>query len=150
MRSATVSRTIAAPAVEVFDAVADVENYGEVFPTITKIEFLSEQRSGVGTRFRETRKGSGRDGTSEVEVTEYVDGDHIHLVDDYYGAVWDTLYSVVEDGGSTRLTMAVEAQPHRLAAKLTVSVMMSGYRKNMEKNIDAVKAHCEAEPGRVA
>lgn len=112
----------------------------------TNIEFLSEQRSGVGTRFRETRKGSGRDGISEVEVIEYVDSDHIRLVDDYYGAVWDTLYSVVDDGGSTRLTMAVEAQLHKLLAKLTMSLTMSGYRKNMVKNIDAVKAHCEARP----
>jgi hypothetical protein len=40
--------------------------------------------------------------------------------------------------------MAVEAEPQKLMAKLTMGLSMSGYRKNMEQHLDAVKAHCEA------
>ena len=142
MASNTVSRSVEAPVDKVFRAVADIEAYTDVFPSVTKIEFVGEQRSGVGTRFRETRLGSGRDGTSEVEVTEFVNGDHLRLQDEALGSAWDTTYSVKDEGGSTLLTMAVQAEPKKLMAKLTMALGMSGYRANMEKHLDAIQAHC--------
>lgn len=47
--------------------------------------------------------------------------------------------------------MAVEAEPHKLAAKLTMALGMSGHRANMEKHVDAIKEHCEtlAQPDRL-
>jgi uncharacterized protein YndB with AHSA1/START domain len=80
MASETMSRTIAAPIDTVFRAVSAIESYPETFPSVTSVEFLGEQRDGRGTRFKETRLGSGRDGTSEVEVIEFVDGERIQLV----------------------------------------------------------------------
>ena len=138
------NRAISAPVGKVFHAVAAIEQYPETFPSVTKVEFVGEQREGVGTCFKETRLGSGRDGTSEVEVTEFVDGDHIQLKDESLGSTWSTTYTVADEGDVTRLTMAVEAEPRKLAAKLTMALGMSGYRKNMEKHLDAIKAHCEA------
>ena len=76
------SRAISAPVGNVFQAVAAIEQYPETFPSETTIEFVGEQREGVGTCFKETRLRSGRDGTSEVEVTEFVDGDRIQLKDE--------------------------------------------------------------------
>jgi len=145
MAGNTVSGTIAAPVGKVFQVVADIEAYPDVFPSVTEIEFIGERRQGVGTRFTETRFASGRDGTSDVEVTEYVDGDHIRLRDEHLGSTWDTAYSVVDEDGSTLLTMAVEAEPHKLVARLTMALGMSGYSTNMEKHIDAIKAHTEME-----
>jgi hypothetical protein len=52
-------------------------------------------------------------------------------------------YTVADEGGATRLTMAVEAEPRKLMARLTMSLSMSGYRKNMEKHLDVIEAHCE-------
>ncbi len=143
MGTNTASRSVKAPIDKVFEAVADIGAYAETFPSVTKIEFVGEQKSGVGTRFRETRLGSGRDGTSEVEVTEFVDGDHIRLQDEALGSAWDTTYSVKGEGESTLLTMAVQAEPKKLMAKLTMALGMSGYSANMEKHLDAIKAHCE-------
>jgi hypothetical protein len=82
-------------------------------------------------------------------VTEFVDGDHLRLQDEALGSAWDTTYSVKDEGGSTLLTMAVQAEPKKLMAKLTMALGMSGYRANMEKHLDAIKAHCETltQPG---
>ena len=143
MAQHTVSQTIKAPSDRVFGVVAGIEAYPEVFPSVTKVDFISDQRSGVGTRFSETRLGSGRDGTSEVEVVEYAQGDHIRLQDDHLGSTWDTTYTVQDQDGSTQLTLAVQAEPRKLMAKLTMALGMSGYRKNMEKHVAAIKAHCE-------
>ena len=63
----------------------------------------------MGHGFRETRFGSGRDGTSEVEVTEFVPGESIQLEDESLGSKWTTTYAVAVEGGTTRLTMTVEA-----------------------------------------
>ena len=138
------SRAISAPVDAVFGAVSQIEAYPETFPSVTKVEFLGEQREGRGTRFRETRFGSGRDGTSEVEVTDFVDGQRIQLEDESAGSSWSTTYAVVDVGGTSRLTMTVEAEPRKLLARLTMALGMSGYRKSMEKHLDAIKAHCEA------
>lgn len=54
-----VSRTIAAPLEKVFGVVADIEAYPDVFPSVARIGSIGEQRSGVGTRFAETRFASG-------------------------------------------------------------------------------------------
>jgi uncharacterized protein YndB with AHSA1/START domain len=118
MAGNTVRRTVAAPVGRVFEVVTDIEAYPDNFPSVTKIEFIGEQRNGVGTRFSETRFASGRDGTSEAEVTEYLDGDHIRLQDKHLGSAWDTTYTVEDDGGSTRLTMTVNAEPHKLMANV--------------------------------
>ena len=138
------SRVIAASVDTVFSAVSEIEAYPETFPSVTSVEFLGEQREGVGTRFRETRLGSGRDGTSEVEVTDFVAGERIRLEDESLGSGWSTTYTVTAEGATTRLAMAVEAEPRKLMARLTMGLSMSGYRKNMEKHLDAIKAHCEA------
>ena len=144
MAAQTATRTIQATADKVFRVLADIESYPSVLPSVKKVEFLGEQRQGAGTRFREIRFASGRDGTSDVEVTEYVEGERIRLVDEHLGSSWDTTYSLADEGGSTRLTMAVQVEPHKLMAKLTMALSMSGYRKNMEQHLDAVKAYCEA------
>ncbi len=144
MASETMSRAISAPVDTVFSAVSEIEAYPETFPSVTSVQFLTEQRDGVGTRFKETRLGSGRDGTSEVRVTDFVAGERIRLEDESLGSSWSTTYTVADDGGTTRLTMAVEAEPRKLMARLTMGLSMGGYRKNMEKHLDAIKAHCEA------
>ena len=144
MASETMSRAIAAPSDTVFHAVSAIGSYPETFPSVTKVEFLGEQREGRGTRFRETRFASGRDGTSEVEVTDFVAGERIQLEDESLGSKWTTTYAVADEGGNTRLTMTVQAEPQKLMARLTMALSMSGYRKNMEKHLDTIKAHCEA------
>ena len=61
------SRTIRAPREEVFDLTTTIEDYADVVPTIVDVEVLTEQRSGPGTRFRETRRAGRRAVTSEHE-----------------------------------------------------------------------------------
>jgi len=58
-----------------YGGMAHIDNFRKAVPGITSVEFLSETRSGVGTRFRETRVMNGREATVELEVTEFVEND---------------------------------------------------------------------------
>lgn len=69
MSCTTVSRSIHAPVDLFFRTVAIISEFSNAAPKITKVEFLSVNRSGLGCRFRETRLMKGREVTMELEVT---------------------------------------------------------------------------------
>lgn len=151
MARTEVSRTISAPVADVFETVANIKSFSKAVPHITDVEFLTEQRSGVGTRFAETRVMRGRQATSILEVTEYVENERIRLVSDEGGTIWDTVFTVTaadsaeaQDGGTTQLHMVMDARPYKLSAKLFNPLMKGIIRKAIEGDMDAVKAYCEA------
>ncbi|MCE2540939.1 MAG: SRPBCC family protein [Acidobacteria bacterium] len=90
MANVTVTRRIDAPADVVFRVVAHVEQFSQAVPGILRVEFLSEVKSGVGARFRETRMMMGREASTELEVTEYVENERVRIVSEAGGALWDT------------------------------------------------------------
>lgn len=94
MAATTVIRTINAPLDLVFQTVADIRNFSKAVPHIVNAEFLSDVESGVGTRFRETRLMRGKEATTELEVTEYSENEHIRIVADAGGTIWDSLFTV--------------------------------------------------------
>ena len=144
MTRTTVTRHIEAPIDTVFDTVAHIEKYSEAVPHIVKVEFLSEQRSGVGTRFRETRLMGKKEACTELEVTEYVENDHIRIVTDTHGTVWDTVFTVKPaSGGGVDLTMVMDANAHKFLPKLINPLIKGMIQKVIEKDMDAVKAYCE-------
>lgn len=146
MGCTSVERIIRAPAERVFATVAEIENYSEAVPHIVEVEFLTDQHTGVGTRFRETRLMGKRRATSVLEVTEFEPPSHVRLVSDQGGTVWDTVFSVEPAGeGAVRLAMVMDARANRFAAKLFNPLVAGVIRKAIEKDMDAVKAYCERE-----
>lgn len=139
----TVTRVIDAPVAKVFETVAHIEAFSKVVPEIVKVEFLGEQRTGVGTRFRETRRMKGREMSVELEVTEYEPGKRVRIVADTAGTVWDTVFEVQPKNGKTLLTMAMDARAHTLMARIFNLLIKGMVRKGIERDMDAVKAHCE-------
>ena len=146
MTHTRLSRTIRAPAAAVFETVANATNYTKAVPEIVKVEFLTDQPSGAGTRFRETRVMGRREATTELEVTEYVANERIRLISDAGGTVWDTLFTVtpVEDGDATRLDLVMEARPYRMLSRILVLLTKGIVAKAVARDMDAVKAHLEA------
>jgi len=138
------SRTVAATPAIVFQVLSDAANFAKAVPAIRKVEFLSEVRNGVGTRFRETRVMRGREAVAVMEVTEHSEGERICFRSDAGGAVWDSTFAVAPiDDDSTRLHLIMEARPYRLLAKLFVPVLRGMVAKAVESDMDAVKAYCE-------
>jgi uncharacterized protein YndB with AHSA1/START domain len=139
-----VQRTIAAPADLVFAAVADVEHFSRAVPDIERVEFVSDTRAGVGTRFRETRVMRGRAATVELEITEFVPPERVRLLSEAGGVQWDSVFEVAGAGaGSTRLALVMKATPLTFAARLMTPLMKGMVRKAIASDMDAVKDYCE-------
>jgi hypothetical protein len=146
MGKSQVARTIQAPQQLVWDTVSNIDNYSTAIPEIVNVEFLSEQRVGVGTRFRETRQMGKREGQSDLEVTEYSAPDHIRLVSDQGGVIWDTIYTVRDLGeGATELKLEMDSRPYRLVPKFILPIVLLMIKKFVEKDMDRVKEYCEEQ-----
>lgn len=145
MTRTVVQRTIHAPRGKVFHTVADIRNYSQAIPHIVRVEFLSEIKSGVGTRFRETRLMRGREAATELEVTEYVEDEHIRIVADSHGSVWDSLFQVATEGDCTLLTLTMDGRAYKLLPKLINPLIKGMVAKEVAKDMDLVKAYCEKD-----
>jgi uncharacterized protein YndB with AHSA1/START domain len=147
MSRITVSRTVAAPVATVFAVVTNIERLPESNPDVVRVEFLTDQRSGAGTRFRETRSSRGREMVTELEVTEYVENEHARFVTDTGGTVWDTVFTFrptgSPPGSATDLEIQLDARAHKLLAKIMNPLIKGMVRKGMEKHVAALSAYCE-------
>lgn len=146
MTQTIVSRTIDAPPELVFAAVSDIENLPAVIPNVVGIEILSESRSGVGTRFLETREMHGKEVVTELEVTECVPGERIRMVADSHGTIWDSVFTVRAAGGRTELVLTMDARAKQLLAGLLNPALKGMIKEGLEKHMDAVKEYCESAP----
>ena len=143
MPNVTVARRIDAPVDVVFRTVAHVEQFSQAVPGVLRVEFLSEVKSGAGVRFRETRMMMGREASTELEVTEYVENERVRIASEAGGALWDTVFTVAPDGAGTELKMVMDARPQTLSARMTVPLIIGTVRKAVEQDMDAVTSFCE-------
>lgn len=140
-----IKRTINAPIDRVFKTVADISQFSRAIPHIVNVEYLSRVRSGVGTRFRETRLMKGKEASTELEVTEYVLNERIRLVADSHGVVWDSIFVVASSGGHTELTLTMDVNAYKLMPKLMYPLIKGMVQKAVEQDMDSVKTFCEAK-----
>ena len=144
MSRTTVRRTIDAPVDFVFRTVAEIDNFSKAIPHIVNVEFLSDARNGVGSRFRETRLMMGREASTVLEVTEYVENERVRLVSDEGGTIWDSVFTVTSVDDGTELTLVMDAAPYTFKSKILTPIMKLVIRMGLVKDMDAVKEYCES------
>lgn len=144
MTRTKVSRTIEAPVDVVFAAISEIESFPAIMSSVIAIEFLSEAKSGFGTRFRETRMVNGKEVVTELEVTEWDPGARIRMVADSHGTIWDSVFTVRAVDGQTELVLTMDARPKRLFTSLLNPVLKGLINKGLEKHMDAIKEYCES------
>jgi len=143
MSKTFISIDIDAPVENVFGALANIETFPDRAEAIASVEFLSDQKRGVGTRFRETRIMNGRENVAELEVTEQIENERIRMVCDEGGTVWDTVFLTNRSGDRTRLEMTMDARPYKLMAKLTIPIVNLMIKKFIRQDMEEIKAWCE-------
>jgi carbon monoxide dehydrogenase subunit G len=145
MAWASAKRTIDAPAEEVFNTVAHIKEFRKALPHIIDVELLTDQQTGAGTRFRETRLMNGKKYVTELEVTEYQPHARVRMVTDTNGTIWDTLYTIDQRDGQTRLQLNMDAKAHKLIAKLVNHFIQGFVQHAIDRDMDLVKQYCEHE-----
>ena len=142
----TFSRTIDSPIENVFQAYSDFGNAAARVEGIEKVEILTGDSIGVGTRFRETRIMFGRESTEEMEVTEF-EPYKKYTVEAYScGAHFQTVFRFEPSGDATKLDVELNTRNVSLFAKLMspLGFLMAGSMKKMfESDIDQLKSYCE-------
>lgn len=143
MTTTRVERIIDAPIGEVFHAIADVDNLAYALPHVVEVEFLTLQKSGVGTKFREVREREGRVASMVLEIVEYVEAERVRVRADSGGTIWDAVFAVEELGDRTRLVLEMEAQAYRWLPRIVNPWLRRSLARGVEADLDAVKAWCE-------
>jgi len=114
--------------------------------TSVKVEILSGVKWGAGTRFRETRLMKGKEVTTELEMTEYIENDRVRMVADSHGTVWDSVFTVQREQEHTKLTLAMDAIAYKLLPKLMYPLIRGMVAKAIAQDMDSVKTFCEKRP----
>ena len=143
MSTYSVSRLINAPIHVVFDMISSPENFAKAIPDITKIEFLSDTQTGVGTTFLETRLHGKKEATVELKITEHQQNQHVRLVSDMFGTVWDSIFAVEEKNGQTELSLVMEARAYKFFAKIMNLMIKGMIQRDIEGDMDTIKGYCE-------
>jgi len=137
------TRDIKASIDQVFTMIADPEGFPARVAHIIDIEFLSDQHTGFGTRFRETRMMKNRESTTTLEITEYEPDSRVRFVADEGGTIWDTVFTLKELTSGTRLHMEMHARPHKLMARIITPLIKGMIGKAIEADMDATKTYLE-------
>ncbi len=155
MKPVKISRTVTATAQAVFDVVANGRNYGRAIPEIDTVEFLTDNETGVGARFRETRRFSGIQAifarvfglsATESEVTGFEDGRMVRLMTEEAGILWHTTFTVTPNASDdeARLDMLVRIETVSVMGKLVTPFIRPAAVKGITADVEAVKAYVEA------
>ncbi|MCB2199128.1 SRPBCC family protein [bacterium] len=143
MSRITLTKSIDAPLELVFRTIAHIEEFAEAVPEIVNVEFLSAERTGVGTKFRETRHIRKREASTILEVTEYEENEHVRIVSEVSGTIWDTIFRVRQQAGGTLLSMEMEARTDKVINKILNTLFGGIIKRAIAADLDAVKAFCE-------
>lgn len=147
------SQRVSAPPQTVAAAIADIDEYGLWMPNLVRIERLTEENFGVGTRWRETRRMFGREATEEFEVRVWEPGERLELfVDGRKGSSrrgeFRFVYTFAGDGDSTELSLDASIDNMGLLGNLLGKLMVKPLVKAVERDHAALKSYVEggAEP----
>lgn len=120
MPSTSTSRVIAAPANEIWDALADVEKATRWNAAWKEVEITSSQTHGAGTRFRAR---VDEDQSFEFEIADWVVPEFISFTPVHDPT--DPFYPITLDGHAFRLTKMDE---RTTAVELIASATSHGFR----------------------
>jgi len=136
-------RTINALPDRVFRTVADPEEFHRAIPDGVKVEYLTSQHSGIGTRFRATRMSRRKPAAFDQAVIEYVPGRHVRMDNVTHGTLWIGMFDVEAKDGQSVLTPTMDSKTDRWLPRIMTRLIAPMVQKALEKDMDAVKAYCE-------
>jgi hypothetical protein len=146
MKPVIVECAIAAPPADVFAAATAVEQWTEIIPAIVRVEKLTPGPVGRGTRWRETRRIFGREGTEEMEFLEFEPHRRYLVGAESHGCRYRTEFRFDPRGKGTLVTMSFGAVPLTFGAKV-MSVLMGFMRKKMAEmcaaDLNSIRVYLE-------
>ena len=152
MNRITTTRTIRAPLNLVYDAISAPCIFQKIIPCISAIQFLSDQKQGRGTRFRESRIINGRTRTRTCLVLGQYRNHFVRFFFIEAGLVCCSRYSTFRAAENViinvELHMGVAARVYpffpKPLARFFANVAKRRVVRSLEGDLDHVKSFCEA------
>jgi carbon monoxide dehydrogenase subunit G len=148
MAGLSLSKQIDAPIESVFDVATDLAHAAEHIRGIKKIELLTPGPVALGTRWRETRKMMGHESTETLEITAFNRPRHYTVGCNSCGCYFESTFSFVPEGNTTKVTIDLRAEARTFFAKLMspLGKLMLGktMRKCLEDDLDDLKRVAES------
>lgn len=105
MKTIEVGREIVAEPEQVWKVITDLDRAPKIFTGIVSVERLDGPAFGVGTRWRETRRIAGQDGTEEMAVTAMDEGKSYEVSAESGGVEYVTTFEVKPSSLGTRVVV---------------------------------------------
>jgi carbon monoxide dehydrogenase subunit G len=145
-----ITHTLPAPPERAFQGLTNLENADAWMPDLIRIERLDDAASGVGSRWRETRKLYGKESTEELEVTAFEPPSRFGLrIDGSRGSsgsgIYTFDYNLSPDGGGTRVVLDASISGVSRVREWLVRLFSGMYRKMMAKDLEALAEHLRKE-----
>jgi uncharacterized protein YndB with AHSA1/START domain len=135
MASVTVSLVIPAPRDEVWAVISDVANARRWNASWTRIEIITEQTQGKGTRFRTHNREA--DDTFEFEISDWTAPEYIAFApvrdpeERRYDISldWHAFRLTPEEGGKTRVDLTASATTRGIRGRFVGMVFWPGHQR---------------------
>ena len=151
-----ISRAIDATPQAVFSDLADASNLVQMIDEVTLIEFTTDKRSGLGSRFVETRVPAGFAGLIgklfwpggvkfAIECTGFVENECVVYSANSMGIRFDSVFTVsaMDSLDRAQLEMRTEMRPQGLLGKLILPSVRLASASQLTRDIDGIKAYCD-------
>ena len=147
MKPITLTKQINVPPDVVFAVAGDLANAAEHIQGIDRIELLTPQPVGVGTKWRETRKMMGKEATETLEITAFDPPRSYTVEADSCGCHFVSTFRFTPEAGGTRVELEVASQAKTFMAKLLspLGCLMAGtMKKMMDQDLEDLKHVAES------
>lgn len=142
----TVSVLVASDPEGVFRVLTDVERSPEVLPEVKRVEIVSDTRSGLGMKWKETRRMMGRDATVELEIVDWQPPHRLTVRSSVLGTSYESVFSLTPASGGTHLVHDFTSSGAGFVSGLFEKLTAGPMKKSMQADLEAIKAYCEANP----
>ena len=136
------SEHIDRPPEDVFAYITNLDNALEWLPAVTRLEQVTQGPLAVGTRYRETRQVSDREGEVEMEVTEYAPPRRYSTAFARGGYESTYRYTFEAEGSGTRAELACVVSGRGLK-RLTALIVARAMKRFDEGQLASLKTAIE-------
>ena len=143
-----ITKTIQAPLAHVFGVFMDIAKFPDYFEDVVRVDILSKQKSGQGTRWRETLLFDEHEDTVEREIHAFKLNQSYTIVTELPGVEYHDHYRFTAQDDSTIVEQHFIMKPLSLVARLMAPVeylLRDNTKKGLEQNLNSLKTICERE-----
>lgn len=139
----TVSELIAAAPDDVYRVLTDVERGPEVLPGVSRVEVLSQERSGVGLKWRETRRMMGREASVELEIVDATPPHRLKIESRVMNTSYESIFTITAASGGTHLAHDFKSVGGGFLAGILEKMAAGTMKTSMQADLAAIKSYCE-------